>query len=97
MSVKFKEDIYKQVPVNNNCEIRVLTTTDLTNNKKLVDIRKYMLYGNKYDDIKRYTKKGIRLTLDNVKPVVEGLLDILVSNDNLDIQKAEEIKKRLCD
>lgn len=82
---EYVDEIYKVIPITKKNEIRVLTSTESVSGSVLVDIRKYALYGgNKQDNIKRPTEKGIKFKLFNAKEIIFGLLDILVAYSCLD-------------
>lgn len=87
----FVESLYKSIPIAENADIRVLTSECKQTQSMLVDIRKYSLYGNTFDGIKRPTKKGIKFRLHNTKDVVNALLMILISNGLLEQNMGEYI------
>lgn len=88
----FYEECFGTIPINNKLEIKVLTSERISDGSMLVDIRKYSLYGNTFDNIKRPTKKGIKFKMVNIPNVIYGLIDILVSCNMLERNVAQVIK-----
>lgn len=89
----FSEVLYKTIPINQKTEIRVLTSEPINeNNDMLIDIRKYSLYGNTYDDIKRPTKRGIKFKLNNIPQIVDGLIGIMSKYGMIENIDADEVK-----
>ena len=86
------EQCYQMIPINDKSEIRVLTSERISDNSMLVDIRKYSLYGNTFDNVKRPTKKGIKFRLSNIQNIICGLVDILVSANMLERTEADMVK-----
>ena len=91
----YVETVYNVVPINKNNEIRILTSKDLRNNSLLVDIRKFSLYGNNFDDIKKPTTKGIKFKLRNVSRIMVGLLLVMLDNNIINYEDYHTIKNIL--
>lgn len=88
----YYEQCYGIIYINNKAEIRILTSECISDKTVLVDIRKYSLYGNTFDNIKRPTKKGIKFRLSNISVIICSLIDILVSFNMLEYNIAQSIK-----
>lgn len=80
----YVESLYKSIPIGERADIRVLTSECKQTNSMLIDVRKYALYGNTFDDVKRPTKKGIKFKLCNTKEIIQGLIEILVFHNMLE-------------
>lgn len=80
----YVESLYKSIPIGEKSDIRVLTSEYKQTNSMLIDVRKYSLYGNTFDDVKRPTKKGIKFKLHNTKDIIQGLIMILISHNMLE-------------
>lgn len=91
----YVETLYGVVPVGKNTDIKVLTSERLSDGYVMVDIRKFNLYGNTFDGIKRPTKKGIKFRLSNIKMIIVSLMDILVAYDMLEKSECDVLKQQL--
>lgn len=91
-SANYVDEYYRTIPLSNKHEMRVLTSKCLDTDEVLVDIRKFSLYGNKYDEIKRPTRKGIKFRVDNIPDVIIGLVYIMEHFGMVDSQSADEIQ-----
>lgn len=80
----YVEVLYKSIPITDKTDIKVLTSEDTKKDTMLIDIRKYSLYGNMFDGVKRPTKKGIKFKLHNTKGIIIALLDILMKHNMLE-------------
>lgn len=86
------EELYKSIPITDKSEIRVLTSERTSDGSMLIDVRKYSLYGNTFDDIKRPTDKGIKFKLHNTKDILIGLIDILIKHNKVERTMGNYIK-----
>lgn len=95
MNRKYIDDVFGTIKIDDITEIRVLVSTEIDSGNKLVDIRKFRLYGNQYDNIKRYTKQGIKFKPINIPKIIYGLLDIMVSCKTIDKDKCNILKSQI--
>lgn len=93
----YLEDVYRCIPINDKTEIRVLTSECKSSDSLLVDVRKYSLYGNTFDNIKRPTTKGIKFKLHNIKDIIIGLIDVLIKHNMLERTIGNYIKDLIND
>lgn len=89
----YVEHLHTKININDKTDIRILTSKPINkpNDELLVDLRKYTLYGNTYDNIKRPTKRGIKFKLFNIPKIIKGLVSILYYNNMLDVANKVEI------